>query len=95
MSFPFNPKPHKDYDMLLNQFNSLVQLVNTLERTQHTLNKNLSSANAELSFLRSIMDDISEVVPNTSGHCFHNDLHYNSIEELFNCVLGIEFGGGR
>lgn len=87
----FSPSPAKDYAMLLNQFNSLVGLVNTLEKTQSMLNKELHKQKAEVKFLQQILDEIAEVVQGIDGPVWYGDMCFGSLEDLWNDVLGIEF----
>lgn len=86
----FCPSPAKTYEGLLSQFNSLVGYVNTLERTQRVLNNTLQNTKAELTFITQILDDIMDVVVETEGWVWYKGVHYDSMEELFKTVLGVE-----
>lgn len=87
----FSPTPAKDYAMLLNQFNSLVGLVNTLEKTQSMLNKELHKQKAEVKFLQQILDEIAEVVQGIEGYAWYQGEYFDTVEDIFNQCLGIEF----
>lgn len=86
----FCPSPAKTYEGLLSQFNSLVGYVNTLERTQRVLNNTLQNTKAELTFITQILDNTMDVVVETTGNVWYKEEYYDSVEELFKTVVGVE-----